>query len=99
MARLFSGSTQTALGLALCLALGTGCAGDDGTDVETDAGLPDPAPAAASNPAINVCAGCGIALSADYTLIQQIFPYSPTHARSADFTMELLTAPRPEARP
>lgn len=103
MIRLFAGPLRAALGVALCVALSAGCAVDD----EAEAGAagaapppdPDPPVAAIVAPALEVCAGCGVARSADYTVIQQIFPFSPTTARSADFTMELLTAPNPEARP
>ena len=59
--------------------------------------MPDPTPIRTT--AAEVCSGCGVARSADFTVIQRIVPRRARVARSADFTLELLTAPiAPETR-
>ena len=62
-----------------------------------DATPPNPTPIRTT--AAEVCAGCGVAKSADFTVIQRIVPRRARIARSADFTLELMTAPiAPEPR-
>jgi hypothetical protein len=67
---------------------------DRGVDMADppDMGRPHPAE---RTPSVEICAGCGVARSADFTAIQRVVPFRHRRATSSDFTMELMTAPAP----
>lgn len=72
-------------------------------DAEPPDGAPppdaEPSPDAAPPPAVEstaeLCVGCGHARSDDYSVVQRVVPFSTRKAASADFSMELLSAPKP----